>query len=56
MLPDIMNDFDYLVDKYDYFVLQGFRGFCELFDADDTENHVYLGSTDHDIHEFISIC
>ncbi len=32
MLPDIMNDFYYLVHKYDYFVLQRFRGFRELFD------------------------
>lgn len=56
MLSDIMNDFYNLVDKYDYFVLQGFCGFRELFDAHDTENHVYLGSTDHNIHEFIGIC
>lgn len=56
MLPHIVNDLDYLVDKYDYFVLQRFCGLCELLDAHDTENHVNLGTADHDVHEFVSVC
>lgn len=51
-----MNNFNNLVDKDNYLVLQRLGCLSELLDAHDTENHIDFCASHHDVHEIVSVC